>query len=89
MVAADDLSLVGMDHHIVDSAAMGIASLDSTTASLPYLDSTILGACHHPLALTVKCNARDIVRVTFASQDRIRIGRSDIVELHCRVASSS
>jgi hypothetical protein len=88
-ITAYDLSLVGMNDHIIDWAAVRVASLDGTAASLPYLDRAIFRACDHPFPLTMKCDASNIARVTFEREERVWVGGLDIVELYCVMASGS
>lgn len=80
-IARNDLTLVGVDDNIVYRAAMVVASLDGTRPRFPYLDGTVLGASHHPLALAVERNARDIACVALKCKERARVGRLDVVEL--------
>lgn len=75
-----------MYHDIVDSAAVVVAALDGATACFPNLDGAILGACDHPLALAVECDARDVARVALEGQQGVGIGRFDVEELDGMVA---
>jgi hypothetical protein len=88
-ITSNDFSLVGMNDYIIDWRAMGIASLNRATPSLPDLDSAILRACDHPFPFAVKCDTRDIASMTFESEERVRIGGLDVVELDSVVASGS
>lgn len=77
-VAADDLALIGVDDHIVGGAAVVIAALNSTGARLPDLHGAILRTGHHPLALAVERDARDVARVALKGQQRIGVGALDV-----------
>lgn len=85
-VAADNLALIGVNHDIIDSAAVVVATLDSAATRLPDLDSTVLGARNHPLALAVECDARDIASMALKCQQGVGVGRLDIKEFHGMVA---
>jgi hypothetical protein len=85
-VTANDLALVGVNHDIVDWAAVRVASLNSTSTSLPDLDSAILGACNHPLALTMECDTGDVAGVALKGEKRIRVGRLDIIQFDSMMA---
>ncbi len=73
-ITANNLALVGMNDHIVDRAAVRVASLNGTTSSLPDLDKAIFRACDHPFSFTVKCDTRDIASMTFEGEDRVGVG---------------
>lgn len=85
-IAADDLALVGMDDHIVGGTAMVVAALDGAGAGLPDLDSAVLRAGHHPLALAVKGDTSDVARVALKGQQRVGIGALDVEQLYGVVA---
>lgn len=85
-VAADNLALVGVDHNIVHRAAVVIAPLNCPRPRLPDLDSAVLGAGHHPFSFAVESDTGDVARVALKSQQRVRVGRLDIVELDGVVA---
>ena len=85
-ITADDLALVGVDDNVVDRAAVGVGALDSAGAGLPDLDSAILGACNHPLALAMECDARNVTGVALEDGYRVRVARLNIEELHGMVA---
>ena len=87
-ITANNLALVGMNDHIVDRAAVRVASLDGTTSSLPDLDKAIFRACDHPFSFTMKCNTRDIASMAFEGEERVGVGGLDIVELDRMVTSS-
>jgi hypothetical protein len=70
-----------VDDYVVNRVAMRVASLNSSRASLPYLDRAILRTCDHPFALTMKRDACDVSGVTFKCEERIRVRGLDIVEL--------
>ena len=80
-IAADDLSLVGVNNHIVGRMAMVVAPLDRACFCFPNFDRSVFRACHHPLALTVKRHTCNVPRVALKRQPRVRIGRFDVVEL--------
>lgn len=85
-IAANKLSLVRMYNDIVNRHAMRVVALHITAARIPYLDGAVLGARNQPLRLAVKRDARDVGRVPVKSQDRVRVRRLDVVELHRVVA---
>jgi hypothetical protein len=86
-VAAYQLALIGVYHHVIDGAAVVIVSLHAAAASVPDLDCAVFGRCHHPLSLAVKGDAGDITGVALKSQHGGRIGGLDVVELDRVVAS--
>jgi hypothetical protein len=85
-VAANELALVRMDDYIIHRCAVRVVALDAACARVPYLDSAVLGARYHPLALAVERNAGDVGRVAFEGQDGIGICGLDLVELDGVVA---
>lgn len=85
-VAADDLALVGVDDDVVGRAAVAVAALDGARARLPDLDGAILARRHHPLALAVEGDAGDVARVALERQQRVRVCRLDVEQLHRVVA---
>lgn len=86
-IAADNFTLVGMDHNVVGWRAMIVASLNRTCPSLPNLHGAILRARHHPFSFAMKGNACDVSRVALKRQKRVRIRRFDVIELDRVVAS--
>jgi hypothetical protein len=87
-ITADQLALIRMYDHIVDSAAMVVIPLHTSTPSIPDLDSAVFGRCNHPFALTVESYACDVAGVTVECEDGGWIGGFDVVELDGVVASS-
>lgn len=85
-IAADDFALVGVNHDIVDGAAVVVAALDGAAARLPNLDGAVFGARDHPLALAVERDARDVARVALKGEEGVRVGRLDVEELDRVVA---
>lgn len=85
-IAAYNLTLVWVDYNIIDRTAMVIASLNCPCPCLPDLDGAVLGASHHPFSFAVKGDTGDVSRMALESQQRVRIGRLDIVELDRVVA---
>jgi hypothetical protein len=85
-VAANDLALVGVDDDVVGGAAVVVAALYGAGARLPDLDGAVLGAGDHPLALAVEGDAGDVARVTLKGEERVGVGRLDVVELDGVVA---
>ena len=79
-IAADDLTLVGVDHDIVDRAAVVVTALDVAASCLPNLDSAILGRGDHPLALAVEGHARNVTGVTLEGEEGVGVGRFDVVQ---------
>lgn len=86
-IAADDLTLVGVNNHVVGWAAMVVASLNGSSPCLPDLDGPVLGASYHPFPLAVKRDACDIPGVALKCQQRVRIRRLDIIQLDGMMAS--
>ncbi|KAJ8106163.1 hypothetical protein OPT61_g9722 [Boeremia exigua] len=87
-VAADQLALVGVDDDVVDGDAVGIVALDIATAGVPNLDRAVLARGDQPLGLAVEGDACDVAGVAIEGQDRVGVGRLDVVKLH-RVVTSS
>lgn len=85
-IAANNLALVRVDDDVVDGATVVVAALDGAAARLPNLDGAVLGARHHPLALAVERDARDVARVALKRQQRVGVGRLDVKELDGVVA---
>ena len=79
-VGRDKLTLVGVDDNIVDRVVVIVAALNQTRACVPDPNSVVFGGGDHPLALAVKCDARDIVCVAFKGHDGLRVGRFDVVK---------
>ncbi len=75
-----------MDDDVVGCGAMVVASLYGGVARLPDLDSAILGAGHHPLALAVEGDAGDVARVALEAQHRVGVRGLDVEELDRVVA---
>jgi hypothetical protein len=73
-ITANNLALVGMNDHIIDRAAVRVASLNGTTSSLPDLDKAILRARDHPFSFTMERDTRDIASMTFKGEERIGVG---------------
>lgn len=87
-VATDDFSLIWVDNHVIHGRPMVVASLNASRPRLPDLDGSIFRACDHPFALAMERDACDVALVTFECQQRIRVGRLNIVQLHSMMASS-
>lgn len=85
-VAADNLALIGVDDNVVGGASVAITALNTTGSRFPNLDRAVLGARHHPLSLAMEGDAGDVSRVTLKRQQRVRVGRLDVVELDGVVA---
>ena len=86
-ITSNHLTLIGMNHHIIDRHPMVVASLYAPVLGLPYLDPTVFGARHHPLPLAVEYHTRDVPRVTCKDHDGLWIGRSDVEKLDIVVSS--
>jgi hypothetical protein len=86
-ITADNLTLVGMNHHVIRWTAMVVASLNRSGPCLPDLDGSVLGASYHPFPLAVKCDACDVSSVALKCQQRVRVRRLDIVKFDGMVAS--
>lgn len=85
-VAADNLSLIRVNHDVVGGASVIIAPLDGAGACFPDLDSAILGARDHPFALAVERDAGNVACVAFKGHERIGIRGLDVVKLDGVVA---
>jgi hypothetical protein len=85
-VAANDLALVRVDYHVVRWGAMVVAPLYCARPCLPYFDSAVFRACHHPFSLAVKGDACDVARVALKDKVWRWIGVSDFKELDCVMA---
>lgn len=81
-VATDDLALVRMDDDVIGRRAVAVAALDGARPRFPDLDRPVLRARHHPFALAVERHARDVARVALERQQRVRVGRLDVIKLH-------
>lgn len=89
-VATNDLSLIWMDHNIIDSTSVIVAALDRATSSFPDLNGTVFGACSHPFSFAVECYTRDVPRVAFKREQGIGIlAAFDVVELDSVVSCGS
>jgi hypothetical protein len=86
-IAADQLTLIRMDDHIVDRRTMGIVALHAARPRIPNLDRTVFGASDHPFSLAVKCNSRNVRGVAFEGEDGVWVRRFDLVELDGMVSS--
>ena len=80
-VAGDQLALVGVDNHVIDRTAMLVIALYAPTPSIPDLHRAVFGACHHPFALAMERDARDVARMPVECKDRVWVRGSDVVEL--------
>ena len=78
-----------MYDHIVDWELMFIIPLQSSSPCIPNLYRVVFRARDHPFALMLKCNASDVVSVSFESHDGIWVGGFDIVESDDMSACSS
>lgn len=85
-IAADELALVGVDDHVVDGSSVDVVTLETAGAGVPDLDSSILRAGDHPLALAVESNASDVVGVTLEGHHWVGVGGFDVVEPDIAVA---
>ena len=74
VVTTDELSLVGMDYHIIDCSPVDVVPLQTTSTSIPDLNSSVLRAGDHPFPFAVECHTGDVVRVTFKGNHGIGIG---------------
>lgn len=80
-VAADQLSLIRVDDHVVHGAAMVVVALYRPPRRVPDSHRAVLGAGDHPLAFTVERDARNIASVAFEGEKGIRVGTLNIIEL--------
>lgn len=85
-IAANNLSLVRVDHDVVDRGPMVVVPLDRPAPRLPDLDGAVLGRRHHPLSLAVEGHARHVSRVTLEGEHGVGVRRLDVVELNGVVA---
>jgi hypothetical protein len=72
-ITADNFALVRVDDYIIYWAAVGIASLNSSTSSLPNLHGTILRTCNHPFSFAMERNASYISGMSFEGEKRIGV----------------
>lgn len=86
-VTADKLTLIWVNHHVVDGMGMLVIALDLTRSCIPDSDCHILRACDHPFSLTVKSYPSDIVCMALELHDRIRVGGLDVVQANHMPAS--
>jgi hypothetical protein len=82
VVTADELTLVGMNDNVIDSRFVHVIALQATSPGIPNLHGSVLGAGDHPFAFAVKCDAGDVIRVTFKGNHRVGIGRFDIKKFY-------
>ncbi len=75
-----------MDDHIVNRGAVVIAPAYSPGTSIPNLNSAILGARHHPFAVTVECYASDVACMALEDRGRSWVRGANIEQLDCVVA---
>ena len=73
-IATDELTLIGMDHNVVDRGLVSIIALQTAGARVPHFNRVVLGTGHHPLPFAVESNAGDVVRVAIKRHDRVRVG---------------
>jgi hypothetical protein len=78
-IAADYLSLIGVDDHIIRRAPVTIASLNRARPCLPDLDRTVLRASDHPFPFAVEGDACDVPGVAFECVERVRVRRLNVV----------
>lgn len=96
-ITRNQLALIGMNddiingsdmgNHIPNRSAMGVVTLNTSSPSVPDLDSAILGAGDHPFALAMESYARDVSRMTIKREDRAWICRAYVIELDIVVSS--
>lgn len=85
-VTTDDLSLVRVDHDIINRRGVVIAPLYGPRPGFPYLHGAVLRRGYHPLALAVEGHAGDIALVALEGEDGVGVRRLDVVELDGVVA---
>ena len=88
-ITADQFRLIGVDDHVVDREVVPVVALKAAAADVPDLDRAVLGAGHHPLALTVKSNPGHIIGVPLKGHQGLRVAGLGIVELHIVVTRDS
>lgn len=80
-ITANQLTLVWVNDNVVDGGAVNIVALQSSSASIPNLHSTVLRACDHPLALAVECDTSDVTCVPFEGHHGVGVGGLNVIEL--------
>lgn len=78
-VAANDFSLVGVNHHIIRGAPMTVASLNCARSRLPDLDRAVLRAGDHPFPFAMESDACDIPGMAFEGMERVGVRGFDVV----------
>jgi len=87
-ITADNLALIRVDDNVVDCATVGIATLNRAATGLPDLNSTILGTSNHPFSLAVECYTRNVTSMALEGEERVGVGRFDVVKLDSMMACS-
>lgn len=72
-VAGNEFPLVRVDDDVVDGEAVVVVALHARAPGVPDLDSAVLGAGDHPLALAVERDAGHVARVPVKGQNRARV----------------
>jgi hypothetical protein len=88
VVAADEFSLIWVNDNIIDRCSVNVVALQATSPCIPNLDSSVLGARDHPFSFAVKCDAGDVIGVTFEGNHRIGISRFNIKQFDIIVTGS-
>jgi hypothetical protein len=88
VIAADEFTLVWMNNNIIDCRSVNVIALQATSPCIPNLHGAVLRASDHPFSFTVKCDAGDVIRVTFKSNHGIGISRFDIEQFDIVVTGS-
>ena len=88
-ITAYELSLIRMDHHIVDGASVRVIALHSRSPRIPDLYSAIFRAGDHPLTLAVESDASNITRVPLKGEKWCGVRGADIVQLDIVVTGRS
>lgn len=66
---------------------MGVVALNTSSSSVPDLDSAILGTGDHPFALAMEGYARDVSRMAIEGENGAWICRVNVIELDIVVSS--
>ena len=76
LIAADQLSLVGVNDNVIDATVLSmiVVALFAAGACVPDLDSAILRAGNHPFAFAVEADTSDVALVTLEGKHRVWVG---------------
>lgn len=96
-ITRNKLALIGMNDDIINGgdmgdnipngSPMGVVALNASSPCVPDLDSAILGAGDHPLALAMEGYARDVSRMAIKREHRAWVCRANVIKLDIVVSS--